>query len=173
MDPLTDSDFRLRHEIFVFDAYLQAPLDSVNREPHARAFIQSILRLLHMEPLAPLQFKDAIDDRAPGWSFIQAITTSHISCHYFEKPGHKPHIRIDFYSCQSVDWHRVVEIAHEYFLLDQWEATFIERYLADEGQRKIFAIRGKGNHVYDEQCVLDGAIASAEAPLVKAAPVLI
>lgn len=158
MGVLADSSFRLRHEIFVCDAYLEQPLEKAHREPYAKQFIQEVLHVLRMEPLGPFNFHDAVDDRAPGWSFIQAITTSHISCHYFEKPGRRPHIRIDFYSCQSVDWRQVIAVSHRFLGLEKWQGTFIERYLDDEGERKILSIRGRGDAVLEEDFVLDGTL---------------
>lgn len=167
MDSLVDSPFQLRHEIFALDAYLQGPLDRARRKLHATQFIQSILQVLAMEPLGALQFHDAVDDRAPGWSFIQAITTSHISCHYFEKPGRKPHVRIDLYSCRSVDWRRIIELAHRYLDLEQWQGTFIERYLDDEGERKISSIRGYAERILEEECILDGTLSPSRTSLRK------
>ena len=173
MNPLDDSPFQLQHEILVFDGYLQKPLENANRESHAKQFVQAILRVLGMEPLGEFQFHDAVDDRAPGWSFIQAITTSHISCHYFEKPGRKPHIRLDLYSCRSVDWQKVIEVTHEYLCLEDWKGTFIERYLDGEGQRKIFNMHGKGNLINAKDCVFDGDFNHAHAQLKKATPMLV
>ena len=172
MGLLADSPFRLRHEIFVFDAYLEKPLNGMQRHAHAKQFIQEVLRVLKMEPLGAMQFHDAVDDRAPGWSFIQAITTSHISCHYFEKPGRKPHIRIDFYSCQSVDWRKVVTVAHRFLELENWRGTFIDRYLNEEGDRKILSIRGCGDAVLEENCVLDETSDRAKVQLEKPVAVL-
>ena len=172
MGILTDSPFRLRHEIFVLDAYLEQPLKRIERQSHAKQFVQEILRVLKMEPLGTFQFHDAVDDRAPGWSFIQAITTSHISCHYFEKPGRKPHIRIDFYSCQSVDWRQVIAVSHRFLELEEWRGTFIDRYLDEEGDRKILSLRGRGDSVFEEHTVLDETSDCAWAPLAEPVAVL-
>jgi len=152
MNTCINTPFRLLHEIFVLDAYISRPLAEETRHDDARGFVQQILDVLKMEPLGSMQFHDAVDDRAPGWSFVQAITTSHVSGHYFEKPGRMPHIRIDFYSCQSVDWKTVVQVAHRYFGLDTWRATFINRQI-DSG-RSILDIQGSRDVVLYEHEVL-------------------
>ena len=172
MGVLADSSFRLRHEIFVCDAYLEQPLEKAHREPYAKQFIQEVLHVLRMEPLGPFNFHDAVDDRAPGWSFIQAITTSHISCHYFEKPGRKPHIRIDFYSCQSVDWRQVIAVSHRFLALEKWQGTFIERYLDEEGDRKILSLRGHGDSILEEHTLLDETSDCAVVELAEPVAVL-
>jgi len=76
--------FALEHQIFVLDAYLEHPLDCDLQEPITRDFIAEFLQVLGLEHLGPFGIYPAVDDRAPGWSFIQPITTSHISAHYFE-----------------------------------------------------------------------------------------
>jgi len=152
-----NTDFRPMHEIFVLDAYLEEPLDESQKESHAKRFIGKVLKALSMEPLGSMQFHDAVDLRAPGWSFVQPITTSHISCHYFKGPGRKPHMRLDFYSCKSVDWMKVIEICHEEIPMECWHATFINRqienYLTNE-KRSILDIRGKGGVILSEKSIL-------------------
>ncbi len=147
---VTDDDarpFQLEHEIFVLDAFLRNPLDPASRRNGAATFIRELLQTLAMSPLGAMQFHDAEDERAPGWSFLQAITTSHVSCHYFEKPGRLPHIRIDIYSCKSVDWRNVVAMSNRHFALDDWHATFIHRTI-DEPGRRVLDIIGHGADVH-------------------------
>jgi len=170
MDSFTDSPIRLRHEIFVLDAYLEQPLNPTGRMQHAKKFIDEILHVLNMEPLGSMQFHDAADLRAPGWSFIQAITTSHISAHYFESPG-KPHIRIDFYSCQSVDWRKVIEMCHKFCSLTDWRATFINREIEDDAGKSILDIKGNGDRVFNEQTILEPITAHAVEPALASAAV--
>ncbi len=156
MNSLSNSDFRLNHEIFVLDAYLEKELDVPQRRTGAKKFIDDILRTLKMEPMGGLQFHEALDDRAPGWSFIQPITTSHISCHYFERPGRKPHVRIDFYSCRSVNWADVIAVCDKHFALEKWHGTFINRQIGEEENRSIIDIRGRGKTIMSEETLLKG-----------------
>ncbi len=142
MHGLHDAPLRLDHEILVLDAYLREPLPQATREQDARSFIRTLLEALGMEELGPFQFYDAADLRAPGWSFLQPITTSHIGAHYFEKPGRLPHIRLDIYSCKQVDWRKVIEVTDTHLHLEDWRASFIHRGI--EGGRMVQDIQGTG-----------------------------
>ena len=151
---MSASVFKLQHEIFVFDGYLKKPLNQSKMESWTRDFIDALLATLRMEELGPLQIYPATDLRAPGWSFLQPITTSHIAGHYFEKPGKHPHIRLDMYSCESINWKRLIKIMDEFLNMGLWRATFIDRQI-DEGQRSAVHISGEGNTVLDELDLLD------------------
>lgn len=143
----TDNDFALVHQIFVLDAYLEKPLDCSDQKSITRKFIEEFLAVLGLEPLGPLGIYPAVDDRAPGWSFIQPITTSHISAHYFEKPGKAPHIRIDAYSCDQVDWRALVAVCHRHFQLADWRGTFIDREIDDRAARPVSDVGGQGDTI--------------------------
>lgn len=151
----------LRHEIFILDAYLREPLDRSRMEPVTRQLMRSLLGTLEMEELGPLQIYPAADPRAPGWSFIQPITTSHISGHYFERPGRFSHIRMDVYSCESVDWQRIIEVVHDHLNLREWRGTFVNRHI-DPGDRSVFHVAGAGPQPH-ERTPLEPAPASALA----------
>ena len=146
--------FSLEHEIFILDAYLEKPLDPSKMESWTRGLIDALLATLRMEELGPLQIFPATDLRAPGWSFIQPITTSHIAGHYFEKPGKHPHIRLDMYSCESVNWKKLIDVLDEHLSMGLWRATFIDRQI-DEKKRAAMHISGEGNTVLDELDLLD------------------
>lgn len=136
----------LKHEILVLDAVLKKELDPKSRKQDCVRLIKHLLRSLKMEELGPLQFYDAADLRAPGWSFIQPITTSHISGHYFEKPGDAPHIHIDIYSCDSVDYQIVINILNDHLDLAEWSADFIERN-TESSSRNVVRIVGNGSRI--------------------------
>jgi len=153
----SDNSFALLHQIFVLDAHLETSLDCDNREPITHHFIEDFLHVLGLEPLGPLGIYAAVDDRAPGWSFIQPITTSHISAHYFEKPGKFPHIRIDAYSCDQVDWEKLVAVCHRHFNLSNWRATFIDREINTELSRSVLDIEGHGECVKRQLALTDGS----------------
>jgi hypothetical protein len=148
------SHFKLEHEILVLDAYLNKSLDQSKMESWTHNFIDALLNTLRMEELAPLQIFPALDLRAPGWSFIQPITTSHIAGHYFEQPGHHPHIRLDLYSCCSINLRKVINVCHEHLDMHIWRATFIDRQI-DVAPRAATHISGEGNTVLDELNLLD------------------
>lgn len=116
----------LNHEHFILDAEL-APLVFANRHETTTALAADLLVGLQMEELGPLQIYDATDIQFPGWSFIQPITTSHFSGHYFEEANGVSHIHIDIYSCTSFDWQRVMEIIKKHLPVSRWSANFIMR----------------------------------------------
>ncbi len=141
------SQFALLHEIFILDAHLIKPLNVDRQQELTSGFIAEFLQTLGLVPLGELGIFEAVDDRAPGWSFIQPITTSHISGHYFEKPGRQPHIRIDAYSCDTVDWEQLVGVCDRHFNLSDWRANFIEREIEAAKSRRILDIAGFGHEV--------------------------
>lgn len=139
--------FGLLHEIFVLDAHLSKALDCSKAEHTTRKLVDALLTALRMEELGELQIYPAVDARAPGWSFIQPITTSHISGHYFEKPGRNPHIRMDFYSCCTVNWMKIIEILNTHLSLLDWRGTFIDRQIEQSAVRRILDIAGEGERI--------------------------
>jgi hypothetical protein len=150
MTPGAASHFGLLHEIFILDAELQKPLKHKTRKADTKKLVDEILTALRMEQLGPLSIFDATDKRAPGWSFIQPITTSHVSAHYFEKPG-APNIRMDFYSCASVNWRKLITIVHKHLGLSHWRGTFIDRNTdAQKGERMVIDITGKEDNITKE-----------------------
>src|SRR3989339_236945 len=144
------SHFGLLHEILVLDAHLKHPLEATNPKPLVRELVDTLLTTLRMEERGELQISPATDLRAPGWSFIQPITTSHISGHYFEKPGRRPNIHMDIYSCCSVNWMKSIEIIHEYLNLADWRATFIDRQIEPDIPRHMLEIAGEGSRIFSE-----------------------
>ncbi len=78
-DTLTTRDtFALKHQIFILDAYLDRALDCDSQWPITRGFVSEFLDVLGLEALGPLGIYPAVDDRAPGWSFIQPINEPHL-----------------------------------------------------------------------------------------------
>lgn len=140
----------LRHETFILDAELVTALDESNMKKITTNFIKELLDVLGMEELASLGIYPAVDLRAPGWSFIQPITTSHISGHYFEKPGKSPHIHIDIYSCSEVNFIHIISIADKHLKLGKWSANFIIRSFELSDRRNIL-ITGIGGKVLSKK----------------------
>ena len=141
---------RLVHEIFVLDAFLAKPLRQERYEAITSGFVSDLLGTLRMDPLGDLCIYPAVDLREPGWSFIQPITTSHVSAHYFENPGQRPHIRIDAYSCASIDWRALIRTCHRHFYLADWCGCFINRQLEHPARRSIVELTGSGVQVNSE-----------------------
>lgn len=97
-----------------------------------------------MDKLGELKIYGAKDLTAPGWSFIQPITTSHISGHYFESS--KPSIHIDVYSCKSIDYIKVLNIVHKHLNLAAWTGNFIVRK-QNLSTRLIATLKGVGKKI--------------------------
>jgi len=148
--PLESESFQLVHEIVVLDAFLEKPLDQRHYKSITRDFVSDLLEALRMEALGALGIFPAVDLREPGWSFIQPITTSHVSAHYFANPESRPHIRIDAYSCASIDWTTLIQVCHKHFGLDDWFACFIDRQLEQPFQRSVVELAGAGACVTSE-----------------------
>ena len=140
----------LVHEMLVLDAFLEAPLPQARYQAITHRFVAELLDVLGMEALGELGIWPAVDEREPGWSFIQPITTSHVSAHYFQNPGGRPHLRLDAYSCASIDFRRLVQLCHRHFRLTDWCASFIKRELDSPRQRCVIDIAGFGDRVNSE-----------------------
>jgi len=135
----------LKHQIFVLDAKLNFALDEQRRVNITNSFINEILAKLGMNILGQLQIFDATDLTEPGWSFIQPITTSHISGHYFVNVDNtEPNIHIDVYSCKHFSFKEIVKICDEHFSLNKWSGTLIEREI-DKEKRIIQNFEGIGS----------------------------
>lgn len=165
IQPPSSDTFALEHQMLVLDAGLRHRLDCRRYREITRRFIDDLLDVLGMEPLGALGIYPAVDQRAPGWSFIQPITTSHVSAHYFEKPGPTPHIRLDAYSCETVDWRRLVHVCDRHFALAEWRATFIDRQIEYHHERAVVDLAGSGTRVTLERGLFAGArITRGESP---------
>lgn len=145
------SAFALLHQVFVLDTYLKRRIPAAGADKLVRSLVSDLLKTLHMQELGPLQIYPATDPRAPGWSFLQPITTSHLSGHYFDSEDGSPHIRIDIYSCATVQWRKAIATLDKHLRLGDWRATFIDRQIdTGSGERLVLDIRGKGTTVLDE-----------------------
>ncbi len=136
----------LTHEHFIIDAHIKHKLSFKAREKITNELIDELIDALDMVKLGPLKIYDAVDSNYPGWSFIQPITTSHISGHYFEESNLASHIHLDIYSCMHYDWKLVVEILHKHLMLNSWSGNLIIREI-EQHKRKMFNLEGLGNKV--------------------------
>jgi len=130
---------KLIHEIFILDANLTEIFNEYNRNEKISNMIDEMLAELNMEKLSPLVINEAVDLSAPGWTFIQPITTSHISAHYFIETNKPSHLHFDLYSCKPFNWSTALQIIDKYFKIDDWSANFIKR---DTYTRSIIEIKG-------------------------------
>ena len=86
--------------------------------------MDEILRESGMKPLGAINWADAVDLDFPGQSFVQMITTSHCSLHYFSD---RDEIYFDLYSCKSFEPERVVAILRKKLGMTQWRGIIYDR----------------------------------------------
>lgn len=140
----------LHHGLFILDANLSRAL-SDDGPKVIKIMVKDILSFLKMKKLGPLQLYQATDLRAPGFSFIQPITTSHFSGHYFEKPGRYPHFHFDVYSCKIFSWRELIPLLDRYLSLRDWSANCIIR--STDTDRSCCEMHGKGQKILEEVCL--------------------
>jgi S-adenosylmethionine/arginine decarboxylase-like enzyme len=90
----------------------------------AQRFVDRLMKTVSMKPLGPLNWSDAEDLDFPGQSFVQMITTSHCSLHFFSDTNE---IYFDLYSCKPFEAEKVVELLDEVFGLREWHGTLYTR----------------------------------------------
>lgn len=142
----------LTHQHFILDAELKTPLDFSKRHEITNALIDDLLKALSMEKLGPLEIYDAVDPMYPGWSFIQPITTSHISGHYFEEKDQPSHIRMDIYSCKEFEYSSALKLISNHLKLSKWAATLVCREI-NMDKRKVVNFEGYGDSVNNDKSI--------------------
>ena len=71
-----------------------------------------------------VSYSDALDKSNPGQSFVQMITTSHCSLHYFSKSGE---IYFDLYSCKKYDPDKIISLVYKEFKILESTVSVTER----------------------------------------------
>ncbi len=141
----------LHHNLFVLDANLVRPLSNLTGSRMSAQIVGQLLMALNMQRLCTFRFYKATDLRAPGFSFFQPITTSHISGHYFKIRGEDPHIHLDIYSCKPFDWKLIMPLLNTHLNFREWSANYICRSVS--GIRNYCEIRGKNKNILSEICL--------------------
>ena len=111
---------------------VNAKIDSSFRElpkADAQRFLDRLMEDINMKPLGPLSWATAEDLEFPGQSFVQMITTSHCSLHFFSETNE---IYFDLYSCRSFDENKVIKLLDETFGLRKWYGTLHTRATGEE-----------------------------------------
>ncbi|MBD3210688.1 hypothetical protein GF318_04880 [Candidatus Micrarchaeota archaeon] len=118
---------QLDHIHLTVNAEISSGFKRLDREG-ARKFLDSVLREIGMKPLGPMSWAEAEDLDFPGQSFVQMISTSHISLHFFSETNE---IYFDLYSCKSFDSEKVLRLLDETFGLRNWHGL---KYTRANGQ---------------------------------------
>ena len=87
-------------------------------------FVKELLAVTDMKPLGSINWAAATDLDFPGQSFVQMITTSHSSLHYFSDSNE---IYFDFYSCKFFDHRKIIALLDKTFGLVDWNGTLYHR----------------------------------------------
>ncbi len=99
----------------------------------AQELADELMRITDMKPLGPLNWSDAVDLDFPGQSFVQMITTSHCSLHYFSDTRE---IYFDLYSCKKFEPEKVVSLLDRHFDLKEWHGIVYNRAQDEEPRVK-------------------------------------
>ncbi|MFA6530212.1 MAG: S-adenosylmethionine decarboxylase [Candidatus Micrarchaeia archaeon] len=101
----------LIHLHLAVNAKINPSFSELPREK-AQEFVNKLMRITNMKPLGPLNWSDAVDLDFPGQSFVQMITTSHCSLHFFADTHE---VYFDLYSCKEYDPQKVIGLLDEFF----------------------------------------------------------
>ena len=127
---------KLEHIHMTVNAKIDPSFKALPREETQR-FVDKLLKAIHMKPLGPLNWADAEDLDFPGQSFVQMITTSHCSLHFFAHTDGTNEIYFDLYSCKPFDHAKVVSLLDEKFGLREWYGVFYTRVIGARPEVKI------------------------------------
>lgn len=129
---------KLTHLHLVVNAKIGPDFRDLTRDM-AREFVDELMRITDMKPLGPLNWSDAVDLDFPGQSFVQMITTSHCSLHYFSDTRE---IYFDLYSCKKFEPERVISLLDKYFDLKEWHGIVYNR--AQDAAPRLKQISSEG-----------------------------
>lgn len=107
---------KLDHVHLTVNAIISPDFKGLGKE-RSQQLVDKLMKETGMKPLGPLLWSGAEDLDFPGQSFVQMITTSHISMHFFSETNE---IYFDLYSCKSFDEKKVTKILDEEFGLKTW-----------------------------------------------------
>jgi len=113
----------LIHLHMTVNAKISPDFTELSREK-AQEFVNKLMRITDMKPLGPLNWSDAVDLDFPGQSFVQMITTSHCSLHFFADTNE---IYFDLYSCKEYDHNAIVGLLNEVFGLKEYHGILYNR----------------------------------------------
>jgi hypothetical protein len=125
----------LQHIHLTVNAKIDPSFKALPRE-EAKRFVDMLLKEIGMKPLGDINWADAEDLDFPGQSFVQMITTSHCSLHFFDHSREDNEIYFDLYSCRSFDTDKVIGLLDEKFGLRNWHGIIYTRATGEEPKLK-------------------------------------
>jgi S-adenosylmethionine/arginine decarboxylase-like enzyme len=135
---------KLEHVHLTVNAKIDPSFKALPRED-AKRFVNELLVAINMKPLGEMNWADAEDLDFPGQSFVQMITTSHCSLHFFDHKEGENEIYFDLYSCREFDMNKVVELLDEKFNLQDWHGMLYTR--ATGNKPEVITLEGKKKEV--------------------------
>lgn len=131
---------KLEHIHLTVNAKIDPSFKALPRDD-AKRFVARLMKAIDMKPLGELNWADAEDLDFPGQSFVQMITTSHCSLHFFDNGNGDNEIYFDLYSCRSFETDTVIELLNEKFGLREWHGILYTRATGEKP--KIRKLDGK------------------------------
>lgn len=125
----------LQHIHLTVNAKIDPSFKALPRE-EAKRFVDMLLKEIGMKPLGDINWADAEDLDFPGQSFVQMITTSHCSLHFFDHDGEDNEVYFDLYSCRSFDTDKVISLLNDKFGLRNWHGVLFTRATGEEPEIK-------------------------------------
>jgi S-adenosylmethionine/arginine decarboxylase-like enzyme len=122
---------RLEHVHLTVNAKIDPMFKGLPKE-EAERFVQRLLAEIDMKPLGSMSWAEAADLDFPGQSFVQMISTSHVSLHFYSETNE---IYFDLYSCKPFDDKKVVSLLDEMFGITDWHG--IKYIRAQDGEPAV------------------------------------
>lgn len=135
---------KLEHIHITVNAKIDPNFKALPKDEAGR-FVDRLLEKINMKPLGPLNWADAEDLDFPGQSFVQMITTSHCSLHFFAHKDGTNEIYFDLYSCKEFDPEEVVKMLDSKFGLKEWHGLLYTR--ATDGAPHVQMIGSQAREV--------------------------
>jgi hypothetical protein len=133
---------KLEHIHITVNARINPSFKALPRE-EAQRFVDGMLKEIGMKPLGPLNWADAEDLDFPGQSFVQMITTSHCSLHFFAHKDGSNELYFDLYSCKPFDDKKVVALLDQKFGLTEWHGVLYNRANDDRPRVRMIGTAAK------------------------------
>jgi S-adenosylmethionine decarboxylase len=91
-----------------------------------KKFIDNLVKVCKMKKLGELKIENLQngDKNLFGYSVIQLIHTSSITCHFMDLSGD---VYIDIFSCKEFDCEKVINVINKYFLPEKMNKHFLIR----------------------------------------------
>ncbi len=122
---------KLQHVHLTVNARISPEFRALSKE-ESDEFVKNLLSEIGMKALGAINWADAEDLEFPGQSFVQMITTSHCSLHFFDHRNGENEIYFDLYSCKEFDHEKVISMLDSKFGLLEYHGILYSRATESE-----------------------------------------